>query len=312
MGTCSFQRRTDSCVVSWPERNRGVQFFKIRIQLIKCRGTLVPSSELTETNPGTLGKAGTPWAQLCWLKPSKRNVTWQGWISGLCQHCLHIAKIYISRNSATSLVGRHRSCGNITILSSVAFYPFKVGDIWTIVLNYFNTIFVVENLTMENCHALFQANERTELFRSEPDQFWTKKFQRTYSVHFFGQITSGRWPQIISEKGKATQTHSRFTQEWVVDKRSLSNTFTGMVGWLGTREAPKVHFFKHCSNGIWQQKSIAEHFYAPISSFYSKYPKIATDKDYRACDLYLMSWESRPSRVATFMSRGWSCVWYHT
>ena len=30
------------------------------------------------------------------------------------------------RNSASSLVGRHRSCGNITVLSSTAFYPFKV------------------------------------------------------------------------------------------------------------------------------------------------------------------------------------------
>ena len=31
------------------------------------------------------------------------------------------------RNSPSSLVGRHRSCGNITVLSSMAFYPMKVG-----------------------------------------------------------------------------------------------------------------------------------------------------------------------------------------
>ena len=33
----------------------------------------------------------------------------------------------IPRNSPSSLVGRHRSCGNITVLSSMAFYPMKVG-----------------------------------------------------------------------------------------------------------------------------------------------------------------------------------------
>ena len=115
------------------------------------------------------------------------------------------------RNSATSLVGRHRSCGNITILSSAAFYPFKVGLLVKKVQyspNSFSEMYYLP-------HSVFQANERTELFRSEPDQFWTKKFQRSYSVHFFGQITSGRWPQIISEKGEADQTHSSFTQKWM-------------------------------------------------------------------------------------------------
>jgi len=72
-----------------------------------------------------------------------------------------IEECNLTRNSASSLVGRHRSCGNITVLSSTAFYPFK-------------------------------ANERAELFRSRDDQFWTNKFQRSFSVHFFGQITSGR------------------------------------------------------------------------------------------------------------------------
>ena len=33
----------------------------------------------------------------------------------------------IPRNSPSSLVGRHRSCGNITVLSSMAFYPMKVS-----------------------------------------------------------------------------------------------------------------------------------------------------------------------------------------
>ena len=95
------------------------------------------------------------------------------------------------RNSATALVGRHRSCGNLTILSSPAFYPFKVLNQIREFLHFFwsNILF-----------AFPQANERSELFKSESDQFWTKKFQRSYSVHFFGQITSGRWLQTIEEK----------------------------------------------------------------------------------------------------------------
>ena len=52
--------------------------------------------------------------------------------------------IHLFRNSATSLVGRHRSCGNLTILSSAAFYPFKVGQL------VFKVGQFVQNLTKYN------------------------------------------------------------------------------------------------------------------------------------------------------------------
>ena len=153
MGTCSFRRRTDSCVVSWSGRNRGVQFFKIRIQWNKSRGTL----------QCTGSKFRIDWNN-CRYTGFNNNCryTGRGWNSlgpallteTLKEEC-HLARLEIGimsfndiillhlylylyllciytctctyRNSATSLVGRHRSCGNITILSSAAFYPFKVG-----------------------------------------------------------------------------------------------------------------------------------------------------------------------------------------
>lgn len=60
-----------------------------------------------------------------------------------------------------SLVGRHRSCGNITVLPTSYFYPLK-------------------------------ANERKQLFQDHRDSTWRRKFKHSYSVHFYGQITSGR------------------------------------------------------------------------------------------------------------------------
>ena len=71
-------------------------------------------------------------------------------------------------------------------------------------------------------------------------------------------------------------------------------------------------FFKSIFDLTTKIAAIAEHFYAVLLSFLARTynsgnPKIATDKDYRACDSYLMSRESRRSRVATFMRRGLSC-----
>ena len=64
----------------------------------------------------------------------------------------------------------------------------------------------------------FQANERAELFRSRDDQFWTNKFQRSFSVHFFGQITSGRF--LIKIK--------KLSCLWELSE--------GMDGWQGTAQ----------------------------------------------------------------------------
>ena len=54
------------------------------------------------------------------LKRTRRCFCRQEWMIGF-DICV------IPRNSPSSLVGRHRSCGNITVLSSMAFYPMKVG-----------------------------------------------------------------------------------------------------------------------------------------------------------------------------------------
>ena len=53
------------------------------------------------------------------------------------------------------------NCWNMTILDNTSFYPVK-------------------------------ANQRAHLFTNQSDLQWGREFRLSYSVHFFGQITSGR------------------------------------------------------------------------------------------------------------------------
>ena len=59
------------------------------------------------------------------------------------------------------------SCWNMTILDNPSFYPVK-------------------------------ANQRAHLFTNQSDLQWGREFRLSYSVHFFGQITGGRWAEGVN------------------------------------------------------------------------------------------------------------------
>lgn len=97
------------------------------------------------------------------MAQAEKTFTGRGWNSlgpVLLTNTL-IEECDLHRNIWKDLVGRHRPCGNITILSHPSFYPFR-------------------------------SSERAQLFDEKKDTFWERKFRRSYSVHFYGQITSGR------------------------------------------------------------------------------------------------------------------------
>ena len=67
----------------------------------------------------------------------------------------------VGRKTGRPIIGVHRKCWNLTVFNNAPFYPLK-------------------------------ANQRQELFESKEDDYWEKKFKNSYSVHFFGQLTSTR------------------------------------------------------------------------------------------------------------------------
>ena len=67
----------------------------------------------------------------------------------------------VGRQTGKPIIGHHPACWNLSVLNYPAFYPLK-------------------------------ANQREQLFQSEDDQHWRKIFKDSYSVHFFGQLTSTR------------------------------------------------------------------------------------------------------------------------
>ena len=72
---------------------------------------------------------------------------------------------HVGRKTGRPLIAHHRTCWNVTVLTYPTFYPIK-------------------------------ANQRALLFDNHPDLHWKKQFIHSYSVHFFGQITSGRWVEV--------------------------------------------------------------------------------------------------------------------
>ena len=67
----------------------------------------------------------------------------------------------VGRATGRPIIGDHAHCWNLSVFNHQAFYPLK-------------------------------ANQREELFKSGEDDHWRKIFKHSYSVHFFGQLTSTR------------------------------------------------------------------------------------------------------------------------
>ena len=68
----------------------------------------------------------------------------------------------VGRQTGRPIIGHHKNCWNLSVFNHPAFYPLK-------------------------------ANQRQQLFESEDDVHWRELFKDSYSVHFFGQLTSTRW-----------------------------------------------------------------------------------------------------------------------
>ena len=67
----------------------------------------------------------------------------------------------VGRATGRPIIGHHSDCWNLSVFKHPAFYPLK-------------------------------ANQREELFKHGDDDHWRKIFKDSYSVHFFGQLTSTR------------------------------------------------------------------------------------------------------------------------
>ena len=68
---------------------------------------------------------------------------------------------HVGRSTGRPIIAHRHKCWDLRVLNYPAFYPIK-------------------------------ANQRALLFDNHPDQHWRREFKNSYSVHFFGQITSGR------------------------------------------------------------------------------------------------------------------------
>jgi hypothetical protein len=68
---------------------------------------------------------------------------------------------HVGRKTGQPLIGHNRTCWNLAVLNYPAFYPIK-------------------------------ANQRALLFDNHPDLYWKREFKHSYTVHCFGEISSGR------------------------------------------------------------------------------------------------------------------------
>ena len=104
----------------------------------------------------------------------------------------------VGRQTGRPIIGHHKNCWNLSVFNYPAFYPLK-------------------------------ANQRQQLFESKDDNHWRELFKDSYSVHFFGQLTSTRYGSLMS--GKAIQG---FFRVW----RTGNNT---AYDFLGQRYCPLTY-----------------------------------------------------------------------